>query len=62
MDITVLLWLQELRILLGPVFEMIVSALSDVISGIAIVLPFIAYWCMNKKRGQIMLAVFSRDR
>lgn len=59
MDITVLLWLQELRILLGPVFEMIVSALSDVISGIAIVLPFIAYWCMNKKLGQIMLAVFS---
>lgn len=59
MDIEILLWLQEIRNALGPVAARIASYASDGISALAIVIPFVTYWCLNKRRGQIMLAVFA---
>lgn len=59
MDITILLWMQNLREILGDGFAYIALLLSDALALIAIVLPFVTFWCLNKRRGQLMLAVFS---
>lgn len=59
MDITILLWLQGLREALGEGIAYVALLLSDALAGVAIILPFITFWCINKRRGQIMLAVFS---
>lgn len=59
MDIEILLILQQLRLVLGEAGEWIALNLSDALAGIAIVIPFITFWCLHKKRGQLMLAVFA---
>lgn len=59
MDIEILLILQELRDRLGYAGEWIAINLSDALAAVAIVIPFITFWCLNKKRGQLMLAVFA---
>lgn len=59
MDITVLLWLQTLREALGPALAYIALLLSDALAGVAIIIPFITYWCIDKRRGQMMLAILS---
>ena len=55
MDITVLLWFQEIRQALGPVFEYASSLLSDTLAYAVAVIPFICYWCGDKKAGRRMI-------
>ena len=55
MDITVLLWFQGIREALGPVFDTFVSYLSDAMAYAVAVIPFICYWCGNKKAGRRMI-------
>ena len=59
MDIEILLILQELRFMLGSAGEWIAINLSDALAALAIVIPFVLFWCFNKRKGQLMLAVFA---
>ena len=59
MDIEILLFLQNIREALGPLFSRIAAYASDGITAVAIVIPFVTYWCLNKRRGQVMLAVLA---
>ncbi|MBR4446059.1 MAG: phosphatase PAP2 family protein [Solobacterium sp.] len=52
MDISILLWFQTIRQALGPVFETIVSILSDTLAYSVAVVPFICYWCTDKQAGK----------
>ncbi|MBR3350366.1 MAG: phosphatase PAP2 family protein [Solobacterium sp.] len=59
MDITILLWLQNLRNALGPAVAYIALLLSNALAAVAIVIPFVLFWSFDKRRGQMMLAIFS---
>lgn len=51
MDIQYLLWLQELRVATGGVFDEFFNALSKFAVDIMPFLPFVVFWCTNKKWG-----------
>ena len=52
MDMDILLWLQEIRLFLGPVIEEIVILISDIGGGaLSLILPCIFYWLSDKKTG-----------
>ena len=56
MDITYLLWLQEIREKAGPVVENIFSTLTDIPSSpITILLLAAIYWCVEKRIGFFLL-------
>ena len=59
MDIEILLWFQGIREAIGPFLETCVSWLSDIMAYSIAVLPFIYYWCEDKKRGRIMILALS---
>ena len=51
MDIQYLLWLQELRNATGGVFDEFFNALSKFAVDIMPFLPFVVFWCADKKWG-----------
>ena len=51
MDIQYLLWLQEIRIATGGVFDEFFNALSKVAVDLMPFLPFIIFWCVDRKWG-----------
>ena len=51
MDIQYLLWLQEIRIATGGVFDELFNALSKVAVDLMPFLPFIIFWCVDRKWG-----------
>lgn len=55
MDISVILWFQEIRQALGPGFDLFASLLSDTLAYAVAVIPFICYWCGNKNAGRRMI-------
>ena len=57
MDINYLLWLQEMRIATGGVFDGFIEGVSDFVVGAwAYLLIGLIYWCINKKKGAEELA------
>ncbi len=50
-DIQYLLWLQEIRNATGGIFDEIFNGISKFAVDILIFLPYIVYWCVNKKWG-----------
>ena len=56
MDIQYLIWLQELRILLGGCLDEIFNGLSKVAVVVMPLLPAAVFWCCNKKWGYRFLA------
>ena len=59
LDIQYLLLLQELRNATGGVFDEFFNALSKISVDIMPMLPFIIYWCVNKKWGYRFLAWYN---
>lgn len=59
MDIQYLLFLQNLRVMSGGAFDEILNAISKIALDVAIYLPFVIYWCVDKKWGNMFLKVFS---
>lgn len=58
MDIEILLWFQQIREALDPVFDFIVGYASDIALFSAAVIPFVFYWCSDKEEGKdILLAL-----
>ncbi len=51
MDIQYLLWLQELRNATGGIFNEFFNALSKFAVEIMPLLPFVVFWCADKKWG-----------
>ena len=51
MDIQYLLWLQELRNATGGAFDELFNALSKFAVDIMPFLPFVIFWCVDKKWG-----------
>ena len=51
MDIQYLLWLQELRNATGGIFDELFNALSKFAVDIMPFLPFVIFWCVDKKWG-----------
>ncbi len=59
MDITYLLWLQQLREALGPVFEQIMVIISAVAANAgAVAIPLWIYWCRNRKVGIEIIFIY----
>ncbi len=56
MDIQYLLWLQELRNATGGVFDEFFNALSKFAVDIMPFLPFVVFWCADKKWGYRFIA------
>ena len=59
MDISYLLWLQQIREMLGPVMDLILTFISDWASHIATALPLIIFLTVSKKKGRFLLAVLA---
>ncbi|MCR5747036.1 MAG: phosphatase PAP2 family protein [Lachnospiraceae bacterium] len=59
MDIEYLLFLQTMRIALGGVFDEFFNALSKIAVDVMPVLPFVLFWCVNKKYGYRFLMYLS---
>lgn len=59
MDIEYLLFLQQLRELMGPYLEMVISLLSNLTAAAAIAIPFIIFWAYDKREGRVMIAAFA---
>ncbi len=59
MDIQYLLFLQGIRLSTGGVFDEFFNSLSKFAVDIMAFLPFIVFWCVNKKWGYRYLATFS---
>ncbi|MBQ6411499.1 MAG: hypothetical protein IJI16_06080, partial [Atopobiaceae bacterium] len=60
MDIEYLLVLQELREAAGPLAEQFFLMVSNVLVGaIMTAVPFVIYWCLDKRKGLFVLASFS---
>ena len=58
MGISILLWFQNIREILGPVFDFIAAYASDITAFTAAVIPFLFYWCSDKEEGKdILLAL-----
>ncbi len=51
MDIQYLLFLQDIRIATGGVFDEFFNAISKVAVDIMPFLPFIIFWCVSRKWG-----------
>ena len=51
MDIQYLLWLQELRNATGGMFDEFFNALSKVAVDLMPFLPFVIFWCVDRKWG-----------
>ncbi len=58
MDIQYLLWLQELRNATGGIFNEFFNALSKIAVDVLPFLPFIIFWCVDKKWGYRYLVTF----
>ena len=52
MGISILLWFQNIREILGPVFDFIAAYASDITAFTAAVIPFLFYWCSDKEEGK----------
>ncbi len=59
MDITILLWLQEIRTSMWPWIENIAALLSDLLSHLSVVIPFLVYWTVSRKKGQKLLGILA---
>ena len=57
MDITILLWFQKIRIMLGPAAETAVSFLSDLAGAGSISLLLYLFWAKDRKNGRYFLLV-----
>ena len=58
MGISILLWFQNIREILGPVFDFIAAYASDITAFTAALIPFLFYWCSDKEEGKdILLAL-----
>lgn len=58
MDVAVILWLQQIREALGPLAETLISYMSDLLVFLAVIVPFLYYWCTDKEEGKdILLAL-----
>ena len=56
MDLDYLLFLQEIRQSLPPCVEHFFATLSAInVHPLLFTIPFIIYWCVDKRRGQILL-------
>ena len=59
MDIAYLLWLQQLREALGPVFEQIMVIISAVAANAgAVAVPLWIYWCRSRKVGTEIIFIY----
>lgn len=58
MDIQYLLWLQNLRVATGGIFDEFFNGISKVAVDLMPFLPFIIFWCVNKKWGYRYLVSF----
>ncbi|MCR5627415.1 MAG: phosphatase PAP2 family protein [Lachnospiraceae bacterium] len=59
MDIQYLLLLQELRNATGGVFDEFFNAISKIAVDVMPILPFVLFWCVDKKWGHRFLAFYS---
>lgn len=55
MDISVLLWFQGLRELLGEFFEFVSVYFSDILAYSSVLIPFLFYWNIDKEKGRFMI-------
>ncbi|MCR5046444.1 MAG: phosphatase PAP2 family protein [Treponema sp.] len=59
MDISFLLFLQGIREATGGIFNEFFNGVSKVAVDVAIFIPFIVYWCVDKKWGQRFIATYT---
>lgn len=60
MDITYLLWLQDLRLSAPPIVEQFFVVVSAIAASKALILlPCLLYWCLDKRAGQYLVFTFS---
>ncbi|MBP7347990.1 MAG: phosphatase PAP2 family protein [Butyrivibrio sp.] len=63
MDISYLLWLQQIRQHLGPVMEQLFTGISVIPeSPFTILIPAFLYWCVDKRAGLFLMFNFSAGR
>lgn len=63
MDISYLLWLQQIRQHMGPAFEQFFAGISAVPgSPLTILIPAFLYWCVDKRAGLFLMFNFSAGR
>ena len=63
MDISYLLWLQQIRQHLGPVMEQLFTGISAIPgSPLTILIPAFLYWCVDKSAGLFLMFNFSAGR
>ena len=55
MDLTYLLWLQDLREATGNILTPFMNAVSYIAVRIIILVPFFVYWCVSKRDGMFMI-------
>ena len=58
-DISYLLWLQDLRNAIGGIFDEVFNMLSKISVEVIIMLPFLIYWGCDKKWGYRFMAISS---
>ena len=59
-DISFLLWLQEIRYALGPGVEAALCAITDFAASVyTVLIPIVIFWCFDKKTGRETLAIFA---
>ena len=59
MDISYLLFLQNIREALGPAVEVFMGIISEIdVHFLVILIPAILYWCINKKDGQFVFFTY----
>ncbi|MCR5775436.1 MAG: phosphatase PAP2 family protein [Lachnospiraceae bacterium] len=59
MDIQYLLFLQDMRNAMGGVFDEFFNALSKIAVDVMPLLPFVVFWCVDKKWGYRFLSFYS---
>ena len=57
-DIQYLLWLQDLRAATGGMFDELFNALSKFAVTLLPILPFVVFWCVDKKWGYRFMSAF----
>lgn len=63
MDISYLLWLQQVRLAMGPVAEKFFLGVSKIPgSPLTILIPAFLYWCLDKRSGLFVMFNFSAGR
>ena len=55
MDITYLLWLQDLREATGNIFTPLMDMVSVIAVRVIILVPFFVYWCLSKRAGIFLI-------